>query len=180
MNCTNTYCICREIKDSISPTRKGIGWCWCRLHRWLEARRLYCDTGNKNQCDPRFKPQDYPSFVRVRIIYSLLLLKTNASHHFSLVERQQVANHIMAASVDTKAFWQLIWAANSLNHNRKSSGSSCLLPWTVGNVLLSADGSMTRSWPCCHGRLYSLWYCQMFLLWLPPSMSQIWLQDFKI
>lgn len=121
-------------------------------------------------CDARFKQQGYPSFVWVCIIYSLLLLKTSASHHFALVERQQVANHIMVASVDTKAFWQLIWAANSLNRNRKSSGSLCSLPWTVGNVLLSADASMTRYWPCCLGSLYGLWRCWVSVSIVTPSL----------
>lgn len=113
-------------------------------------------------------------FVNLHIIYNLLLFKTNVSFHISSVERQQSRN--AAASGDTEVPSSPHEPPTASNTTpQKSFSSSC-----------SAAKCLGISWRCHNLGLallprycpHSRWSCQMSLERLPPSTSQLCLQDF--
>lgn len=101
------------------------------------------------------------------------------SIHQSMVKKQEA--QIVAASADIKALavrklQKLWWLLLATLYSQKCS--LCLLP----NAQVSAAAATIRAWPCCLGivhTVYDIVRC-MSLEHLPPSMSQRWLQDFKI
>lgn len=118
----------------------------------------------------------FVNFCKFNIIYNILLFKTNVSVHIFLVERQQSQN--VAASGDTEVPSSPHEPPTASNTTpQKSAGRSC-----------SAAKCLGISWRCHNLGLallprycpHSRWSCQMSLERLPPSTSQLCLQDFHI
>lgn len=84
------HLICQDTEFSVSSTRK-------ETDQFMHERTTFCPLGvdcaatsalksDEVVCDACFKQRDYLPFVCVCIIYHLPLLRTNVSHHFSVVE----------------------------------------------------------------------------------------------